>query len=68
MKRQKRDSVHRAFVKGYQLGFNGRASDHCPHQDGTVVQREWFRGWQEGREDQWQGYKASTSQHKVVSL
>lgn len=68
MKRQKRDSNHRAFVKGYQIGVNGRASDHCPHADGTPLSREWIRGWQEGRDDQWQGYNTSTCQQKVVSI
>ena len=68
MKRQKRDTSHRAFIKGYQAGFNGKNKDSCPHQTNTTCAHQWYEGWREGREDQWQGYKTHTEQQKVVNI
>jgi ribosome modulation factor len=68
MRRQKRDSSHRAFIKGYQAGFNGRNKTTCPHSGETPVAQDWCNGWREGREDNWNGYSEQTSQQKVMSL
>lgn len=68
MRRQKRDSSHRAFIKGYQAGFNGRNKTTCPHSVETPVAQDWCNGWREGREDNWNGYSEQTSQQKVMSL
>lgn len=68
MRRQKRDSSHRAFIKGYQAGFNGRNKSTCPHSKETPVAQDWCNGWREGREDNWNGYSEQTSQQKVMSL
>ncbi len=68
MKRQKRDTTHRAYIKGYQVGFSGRANDNCPYSGENPLCAEWIKGWREGREDHWQGYSASTGQQKVVSM
>ncbi len=68
MKRHKRDLSHRAFLKGYQAGFNGRNKDACPHQYNTESAHQWYEGWREGREDNWNGYKLHTEQQKVANL
>lgn len=67
MRRQKRNPSQRAYLKGYQLGFDGRSEDNCPyhHQSGSAFQ--WMRGWREGRADYWQGLDIGSSQQKVVS-
>lgn len=68
MRRQKRDLSHRAYLKGYQAGFNGRNKSTCPHAEETATAQDWFNGWREGREDHWKGYNAQTCQQKVMSL
>ncbi len=68
MKRHKRDSSQRAFIKGYQAGFSGKNNSACPHQSHTDSAHQWYEGWREGREDQWLGYKAHTEQQKVASF
>jgi ribosome modulation factor len=68
MKRQKRDPSHRAYVKGYQAGFNMRTKSHCPHQENSPTGQEWLRGWSEGRRDHWQGYNMHACQQKVSAL
>ncbi|WP_461515783.1 ribosome modulation factor [Porticoccus sp.] len=68
MRRQKRDSSHRAFIKGYQAGYDGRNKASCPHSDETPLAQDWFNGWREGREDNWNGFNAQACQQKVISL
>lgn len=53
MKRQKRDMLRRAYVKGYHAGQKGKSKEICPHE--SVAQRqEWLGGWRQAREDQWE--------------
>ncbi|WP_339643226.1 ribosome modulation factor [uncultured Porticoccus sp.] len=68
MKRQKRDSSHRAFIKGYQAGYHGRNKTLCPHAEETTLAQDWCNGWREGREDNWNGYKEQAIQQKVSNL
>ena len=68
MKRQKRDSSHRAFIKGYQAGSHGRNKTLCPHAEETTLAQDWCNGWREGREDNWSGYKEQAVQQKVSNL
>ncbi|WP_461481999.1 ribosome modulation factor [Porticoccus sp.] len=68
MKRQKRDSSHRAFIKGYQAGYNGRNKSSCPHVNETPLAQDWFNGWREGREDNWSGFNEQACQQKVINL
>ena len=68
MKTQKRDSSHRAFLKGYQAGYGGKPRTFCPHIADTYNAIEWQRGWREGREDHWSGYNQFTSHQKVANL
>ncbi len=68
MRRQKRDSSHRAFIKGYQAGISGKNKSTCPHTEETPLAQDWFNGWREGREDNWSGYNAQACQQKVISL
>lgn len=68
MKRQKRDLPHRAFIRGYQAGFNMKTKSNCPYQTDTPSGHEWLRGWREGREDQWGGYNAQACQQKVSAM
>ena len=63
MKRQKRDSSHRAFIKGYQAGYHGRNKT-----EETTLAQDWCNGWREGREDNWSGYKEQAVQQKVSNL
>jgi len=67
MKRQKRNPSQRAYTKGYQLGFDGRSEDTCPHQSNSIFAHEWMKGWREGREDQSVGFKMHTSQQKILA-
>jgi ribosome modulation factor len=67
MKRQKRDPSQRAYIKGYQLGFDGRSEDTCPHQSNSIFAHEWMKGWREGREDQTEGFKMQASQQKILA-
>ena len=68
MRRQKRDLSHRAFVRGYQAGFDMKTKSLCPYQADSESGLEWLRGWREGREDQWQGFNAQACQQKVSAL
>lgn len=68
MRRQKRDSLHRAYVKGYQAGCNGRNRSHCPHSQGTILAAEWLNGWKEGREDNWRGFNTQAMQQKALNI
>jgi ribosome modulation factor len=68
MRRQKRDSSHRAYIKGYQAGFSGRNKEACPHSEESQIAQDWCNGWREGREDNWNGYNAQASQQKVMNL
>ena len=68
MRRQKRDSSQRAFIKGYQAGFNGRNKTTCPHSNNTSIAQDWLNGWREGREDNWNGYNEQTCQQKVANF
>jgi len=68
MRRQKRNSAHRAFVKGYQAGFSGRNKSSCPHSDQTTLAQDWCNGWREGREDNWNGLNTQACQEKVINL
>jgi len=68
MRRQKRDTSHRAFIKGYQAGINGRTKSTCPHSEDTSIAQDWFNGWREGREDNWNGYNEQACQQKVANL
>ena len=68
MRRQKRDSSQRAFIKGYQAGFNGRNKSTCPHSDEKAIAQDWCNGWREGREDNWNGYNEQACQQKVMNL
>ncbi|MGV6806810.1 MAG: ribosome modulation factor [bacterium] len=68
MRRQKRDISHRAYIKGYQAGFNGRTRESCPHAENTISQINWLNGWREGREDKRLGYNEQTGQQKVANL
>ena len=68
MRRQKRDTSHRAYIKGYQAGFSGRQRLDCPHAENSVHQFNWLTGWREGREDRRLGYNENMGQQKVVNL
>jgi ribosome modulation factor len=68
MKRQKRDTAHRAFLRGYQVGYEMKTKSLCPFDTESNTGIEWLRGWREGRQDQWQGYKPHTCQQKVSAL
>ncbi|GAA5523470.1 ribosome modulation factor [Microbulbifer aestuariivivens] len=66
MKRQKRNQWERAFCKGYQAASENKAQNLCPYVDGPLHQ-EWMNGWREGREDYWNGFKASAKAQKLES-
>ncbi|WIO75426.1 ribosome modulation factor [Porticoccaceae bacterium LTM1] len=68
MRRQKRDLSHRAFIKGYQAGFNGKSKSSCPHSGETESSMEWNRGWRVGREDHWSGYNQFTGNQKAANM
>lgn len=68
MRRQKRDSSHRAYIKGYQAGFGGRQREACPHSEETANALNWVNGWREGREDRRLGYNEFTGQQKVAHI
>lgn len=68
MRRQKRDLSHRAFLRGYQAGYDMKTKSLCPYQTMSTFGQEWLRGWREGRQDQWQGYNATACQQKVSAL
>lgn len=68
MRRQKRDPVHRSYLKGYQAAIHGRSLNTCPYQMDSPLGYHWSRGWREGREDHWSGYNEFTFQQKAVSL
>lgn len=68
MRTQKRNPSQRAFFKGYQVGFQGRSNDTCPHAANTQQSQEWINGWQEGYGDYLRGYSIATSQERIASL
>ncbi len=68
MKRQKRDPAHRAFIRGYQAGYDMKTKSLCPFSSESRTGQEWLRGWREGREDQWQGFNPQACQQKVSAL
>ena len=68
MKRQKRDTSHRAYLKGYQAGILGRNQTSCPHQEKSTPADEWLRGWREGRHDHWDGFDQRTCILKAANL
>lgn len=61
MRRQKRDVEHRAFLRGYMAGVQGRSKDLCPEGSSH---NSWITGWREGRTDQWDGYVGVAGIHK----
>ena len=68
MRRQKRDPSHRAFLRGYQAGYDMKTKSRCPFQSDSSTGQEWLRGWREGRKDQWEGVNTQASQEKVSAL
>ena len=68
MRKHKRDTAHRAYIKGYQAGFNGRQRAACPFIESSINQINWLTGWREGREDKRLGYNEYTGQQKVANL
>ena len=68
MKKHKRDPEHRSYVKGYQAAVSGRSIEACPYQEKTQMAYQWSRGWREGREDFWNGYKQASFQQKAANL
>lgn len=67
MKRQKRNLIERAFVKGYSAGVEGRSRSLCPH-DAGVARQTWINGWREGREDIWNGYNRAAQAQKISNF
>jgi ribosome modulation factor len=67
MKRQKRDQVERAFVKGYKAGIDGRSKSICPHEAGPARQ-QWLNGWRESRIDQWDGFGPIAQVQKLSNI
>lgn len=67
MKRQKRNLPDRAFLKGYQVGVDGRSKSLCPHMQAHTRQ-SWLTGWREGREDLWDGFKPMAQAQKISSF
>ncbi|MCK9505615.1 MAG: ribosome modulation factor [Porticoccaceae bacterium] len=68
MRSQKRDAAHRAFLRGYQTGYDMKSKSLCPYQAESNLGQEWLRGWREGRQDQWQGFNAQACQQKVSAM
>ena len=68
MRKQKRDPSHRAFLRGYQAGYDMKTKSLCPFQAETNTGQEWLRGWREGRKDQWEGFNAQACQQKVSAM
>ncbi len=68
MRRQKRDPSHRAFLRGYQAGYDMKTKSGCPFQEDSNTGQEWLRGWSEGRKDQWEGVNAQACQEKVSAM
>lgn len=67
MKRQKRDKIERAYIKGYHSGVAGKSQDGCPHIDERQRQ-SWMMGWREGRVDNWDGMVGVSGVHKLGTI
>lgn len=67
MKKQKRNTQERAYIRGYMAGFSGRSRSLCPHEQSTS-RFEWLSGWREGREDQWNGFNRMATAQKLSNL
>ncbi len=67
MKRQKRDKIERAFIKGYNTGVTGKSRDICPHEM-IEMRQAWLTGWREGRSDNWDGFTGVSGVHKAVGI
>ncbi len=67
MRRQKRDSDQRAYVKGYQAGVSGKSKSLCPNST-QAVQQNWLNGWRAGREDNWSGFTGVSGIHRHPAL
>ena len=65
MKKQKRNQIEKAFLKGYQAAIEGRSKSLCPYLQEGSVRQNWLNGWREGREDHWNGYSKATGHRKV---
>ncbi|GAB3477616.1 ribosome modulation factor [Marinomonas epiphytica] len=67
MKKQKRNLHHRAYIRGYRAGMDGRSkalsSSYQEH-----ARTEWLAGWREGREDMWNGLSPVAATHKTINL
>jgi len=68
VKKHKRDQDHRSYVKGYQAAIQDRSLAACPYQPNSVMAYHWSRGWREGREDYWNGFKQASFQQKAANL
>ena len=68
MKKKKKDLTSRAFSKGYQASIQGKPLSACPHMVNSNMAYHWARGWREGREDFWSGFKQQAFQQKVINL
>lgn len=64
MKRLKRDPLERAFLRGYQFGISGKSRDHCPFSQ-PPTRQAWLNGWQEGRDDNWDGLIGAAGLHRL---
>jgi ribosome modulation factor len=68
VKKHKRDQQQRSFLKGYQAAVQGRTLAAIPYQEDSVMAYHWSRGWREGKEDYWNGFKQHSFQQKAASL
>ncbi|RMF15567.1 MAG: ribosome modulation factor [Gammaproteobacteria bacterium] len=64
MRRQKRNTLERAYLKGYQAGVSGRSKDMCPASN-LMARQQWMNGWRDGRADHWDGYTGVSGIHKL---
>ncbi|MBJ7538830.1 ribosome modulation factor [Marinomonas transparens] len=67
MKKQKRNLHHRAYIRGYRAGMDGRSkglSVQCQEH----ARLDWLAGWREGRKDMWDGMTPIEGTHKTFSL
>ena len=67
MRRQKRDMVERAYLRGYRAGVSGRSKDLCPVES-PEMRQQWLNGWREGRTDHWEGYTGVSGIHKSPEI
>ncbi|WP_369601581.1 ribosome modulation factor [Hahella sp. SMD15-11] len=63
MRRQKRNTLERAYLKGYRAGIAGRSKDLCPTNN-ALARQQWMNGWRDGRADHWDGYVGVSGLHK----